>query len=165
MRILGTTDLLRPSCALLVLALLAPGALAEPLAWDQKAVTKIAVTLADALRDLNHTVRHNPQQRLGSSQRRAQYRARESLRLLVSISRRLASQLQAGEDMDATLPTYRRLQMIRRDAERDARRADIPAPTLERIVNAQALIDQLAAYFGSEPDATELDAEVPPAGT
>jgi hypothetical protein len=79
----------------------------------------------------------------------------------VSLSRRLASQLEAGEDMDATLPTYRRLQMIRRDAERDARRADIPAPTLERIVNAQTLIDQLAAYFGSEPDATELEAEAP----
>jgi hypothetical protein len=61
MRILETTGLLRPSCALLVLALLAPGALAEPLAWDQKAATKIAVSLADTPRDLNHTVRRNPQ--------------------------------------------------------------------------------------------------------
>lgn len=162
MRRLGPTGWIRASCLLLALALVPTLARAENLAWDQKVVTQVAVELADALRDLNHTVRRNPEQRLGSSQRRAQFRARESLRLLVSTSRRLASQLESGEDMDATLPTFRRLQMIRRDAERDGRRADILAPTMERIVNAQALIDRLATYYGAEPDATELDTETPP---
>jgi hypothetical protein len=146
---------------LLALALLAPAAIAQPRAWDQKEVTAIAVELADALRDLKHTVRRNPKQRVGSSQRRAQYRARESLRFLVGLSSRLAAQLRAGDDLDATLPTFRRLQMVRRDAERDARRAFLPEPTVERIAGAQALIDRLAAFYGSEPDATESDSEAP----
>jgi len=161
MRRSGTKAWILPCIALLVGALFAGHAAAENRPWDQQAVTKIAVELADAVRDLNHTVRANPEQRVGSSQRRAQYRARENLRLLVRTSRRLAFHLEAGEDMDSTLPIYRRLQMIRRDAERAGRSADIPAPTQERIVNARTLVDQLSAYYGSKPDETELDSEAP----
>jgi len=131
----------------------ASSALAQTKAWDQKAVTAIATKLAATLHDLRVNVRRNPQMTKGSPARQAQFTARESLRLLVITSQRLSSQLQAGEDRDATLPTYRRLQMLRRDAEQDARRANIPAPTLDKIASAQTLLDQLAPYFEETPAA------------
>jgi hypothetical protein len=130
----------------LSLTALAPNALAET-AWDQKAVTGIATKVAKSVKDLHLTVKKNPDAQVGSPQRRAQYSARESVKLLVTVSQRLASQLQAGEDQDATLPTYKRLQLIRRDAEEDGRKGNIPAPTLEKVVAMQALMDQLAPYY------------------
>ncbi len=162
MRLLRTSTLAMGASLALLLSVFASGAFAQAAAWDQKAVTAIATKLEAALRDLQITVRQNPQTQLGSSQRRAQFTARESLRLLVSTSQRLASQLRAGEDLDATLPTYRRLQMLRRDAERAARRADIQAPTIERIASAQALIDQLMPFYGTaatEEEAAEAAAD------
>ena len=138
--------------------------------WDQKQVTAIAVQLERALRDLRVTVRRNPQVSATTLQRRTQFEARESLRFLVTTSQRLASQLQAGEGLDATLPTFRRLMMFRRDAERAGRRANIQAPTLERIVAAQTLIDQLMPFYGqavTEEEAAEKaptpEAATPPA--
>ena len=136
----------------LSLTALAPNALAET-AWDQKAVTGIATKLATSVKDLNLTVKKNPDAQAGSPQRRAQYNARESVKLLVTISQRLASQLKAGEDQDATLPTYKRLQLIRRDAEEDGRKGNIPAPTLEKVVAMQTLLDQLAPYYEDAPAA------------
>ena len=132
----------------LSLVLLAGAAHAQTTPWDQKAVTAIAVKLEKALRDLNVTVRQNPDATVGTPQRRAQFQARESIRMMVSTSQRLASQLKAGEDLDATLPTYRRMQMLRRDAERAGRRANLPAPTLARVVSARALLDELTPFYG-----------------
>ena len=134
------------------LVLLANAAPAET-AWDQKAVTSIATKLSHSLKDLNVTVKKNPQAQVGSPQRRAQYNARESLRLLVNVSQRLAAQLQAGEDKDATLPTYKRMQLLRREAEDEGRKGQIPAPTLEKVVSMQALMDQLAPYYEDAPAA------------
>lgn len=134
--------------SLLVLA--APATLAET-AWDQKTVTDIAVKLAKSMKDLNLTVKKNPQAQVGSPQRRAQYNARESLRLLVNVSGRLASQLQAGEDKDATISTYKRMQLLRREAEDEGRKGQIPAPTLEKVVSMQAVMDQLAPYYEDAP--------------
>ena len=150
----------------LLLSLLATNALAQAAPWDQKAVTAIAVKLDRTLRNLKFTVRRNPQATLGSPLRRAQFQARESLSLLVSASRRLSTQLQAGDDLDATLPTFRRLQMLRRDAERAGRRANMPAATLNQVVNAQALIEQLVPFYGqaaAEEEAIEKAEDAAPA--
>ncbi|HTY19153.1 MAG TPA: hypothetical protein VMH82_15590 [Myxococcota bacterium] len=143
----------------LTLCVAASSAEAQQKSWDQKAVTALAQKLAASLRDLRVTVRRNPQATKGSPQRQAQFRARDSLRLLVVTSQRLATQLKGGADMDETLPTFRRLQSLRRDAETDGRRADIPAPTLERITSVQALIDQLAAYYQEAPAAPASEAK------
>ena len=67
--------------------------------------------------------------------------------------REMASQLKAGEDKDATLPTFKRLGSIRRDAEEDGRKANMQAPALEKVVSAQALMDQLAPYYEDAPAA------------
>lgn len=151
-------------CALL-LSTLATSALAQATPWDQEAVTAIAVKLEQALRDLRVTVRQNPQETKGSPTRRAQFQARETLGLLVSASQRLSSQLRAGEDLDATLPTYRRLQMLRSDAERSGRRANIPTPTMEQIVAAKALIDQLTPFYGQAAGEEEAAEKTEPVKT
>ena len=132
----------------LVLALAAPAAHSQTsAAWDQKAVAALATKLATALKDLHVTVKKNPDQPVGSPSRRAQYQAREDLKLLVSTSQRLASQLNSGEDLDATLPTWKRVQMTLRDAQENGKKGQIPAPTLEKVVSVQALVDQIAPYY------------------
>lgn len=130
-----------------------PAPPAAPKAWDQKAVTALATKLAGALKDLNVTVRKTPEATMGSPNRRAQYQVREEVKLLVSISQRLATQLREGEDKDATLPTYRRLQSVRRDAAESGRKAGIPAPTLEKVVSARAVLDELEPYYLDAPEA------------
>ena len=147
----------------LLLSMSATSAFAQATPWDQKAVTAIAVKLERSLRDLRVTVRRNPQATKGSPIRRAQFQARETLGLLVSTSQRLSSQLRAGEDLDATLPTYRRLQMLRRDAERSGRRANIPTPTMEQIVAAQALIDQLTPFYAQAAAEEQVAEKAEPA--
>jgi len=79
----------------------------------------------------------------------------------VNVSQRLASQLQAGEDKDATLPTYRRLQMTRRDAEQSARRIDIQKPILDRIEKARAFLDQLEPFYEDAPGTSGAEAPAP----
>jgi len=116
-------------------------------------VTHIAVKLAQSMKDLHLTVKKSPDQPRGSPGRRAQYNARETLKLLVTVSQRLASQLKAGEDKDATLPTYDRMEMLRRDAEGAGRKARIPSPTLDKVVGTRALLDQLAPYYEDAPAA------------
>ena len=145
----------------LSLCLVAGSAFAEAVAWDQKGVTQIAVELAKELRGLHVAVRRNPRVPATTLQRRAQYQAREDVRFLVNVSQRLASQLQAGEDKDATLPTFRRLQMFRRDAEQSARSLDIQKPILERVENARALVDQLAPFYEEAPGTPGTEAPAP----
>ena len=160
MRFFRNLALARAALVALSLCLIARGALAEAVAWDQKAVTDIAVGLAKELRGLHVEVRRNPRVPATTTARRAQFQAREDVRFLVSVSQRLASQLQAGEDKDATLPTYRRLQMIRRDAEQSARRIDIQKPILERVERARVLVDKLAPFYEDAPG-TEAPAPAP----
>jgi len=165
-RSVRTSWLAKSAGLVLSLFVFASSAFAQAAAWDQKAVTAIAVKLEQSLRDLDRAVRRNPTGQVGSPLRRAQFQAHESLRLLMITSRRLATQLRASEDLDATLPTFRRLKMLRRDAERAGRRANIPGPTLERIVSAQALIDQLMPFYGqaeAEEEAAEQAASGPEA--
>jgi len=153
--------LARGAMVALSLCLVARGAFAEAVAWDQKEVTRLAVELAKELRGLHVAVRRNPRVPPTTLQRRVQYQAREDVRFLVNVSQRLASQLQAGEDKDATLPTFRRLQMFRRDAEQSARSLDIQKPILERVENARALVDQLAPFYEDAPGATRTEAPAP----
>ena len=147
------------------LALDAGNAQAQATPWDQKAVTAIAVKLAKGLKDLNVTVKKNPDQPIGSPGRKAQYEAREDIKMLVTVSQRLAAQLQAGDDMDATLSTYKRLRGLKRDAEDAGKRGNIPAPTLEKVGSVQALLDQLAPYYEEGPEAGAPVAAPAPAPT
>lgn len=136
-------------CAALLLGWASGPASAESESWDQQKVTAIAQELADAVKDLKDVVRQNPDQ-VSGSQRRAQYAAREDLRLLSNTTKHLALELEKGEGREATLPIYRRVQTLRRDAEEDGRKAMIQAPTMERISIAKEILARLAPYYAEE---------------
>jgi leucyl-tRNA synthetase len=132
-----------------LLGLASPSATAESATWDQAKVTAIAKELADAVKDLKDVVRQNPDQ-VSGPQRRAQYAAREDLRLLSNTTRHLAMELERGEGREATLPVYRRVQTLRRDAEEDGRKAMIQTSTMEKIAVAEEILARLAPYYAEE---------------
>ncbi len=134
------------SGVLIVALLLAPGRAPAQAQWDQAKVTAIAEQFAASLNDLQITVRKDPTLP-GGSMRAAQYQAREDLRQFVNTIERLAASLKAGEGQEETLPIYRRAEQHRRDAAEAARRADIPAATLEKIEKSRVILAQLAPYY------------------
>jgi len=131
------------------LALAASPALAEAAKWDQQRVTRLATQLAAAVKDLRVEVERNPDQPPGLA-RRAQYQAREDLRLLQYTTRQLASSLAKGEDRDATAPIFQRVETLRRDAEENGRKGMIPEATLNKIAKAQDLLLQISPYYKEE---------------
>lgn len=131
------------------LALAAGAAQAQvppPAKWDQARVTDIALKLRDAAKDLYVEALKSPDKPVGSS-RRAQYSAREDLRQISNMARRLASQLKAGKGRDETQGIYDRLQLKRRDAEEEGRKIDIGQSVLDKIGPLNDLLRQLAPYY------------------
>jgi hypothetical protein len=131
------------------LALCASPAFAQAAQWDQQRVTQLATQLAAAVKDLRVEVRKSPDQPPGQS-RRAQYQAREDLRLLQYTTQQLASSLAKGEDRDATAPIFQRIQTLRRDAAENGRKGMIPEATLAKIEKARELLDQISPYYAGE---------------
>ncbi len=119
---------------------------AAPQAWDQERVTALAQQLADAVKDLRFTVRGSPDQPVGG-QRRAQYAAREDLRLLQSQTRRLAALLDQGEAKDETFSVFRRIEQIRRSAEDNGARAMISEAIMEKIGAARKILSELEPFY------------------
>jgi hypothetical protein len=132
--------------ALAAALLLAPALASAQAQWDQEKVTAIAEELAASLKDLRITLRTEPDQPPGRMHV-AQYAAREDVRLLVNTTQRLAAALKEGEGQLETLPIYRRIVDIRRDAEENAKRGDAPAPTRERIEKSREILARLAPYY------------------
>lgn len=139
------------ACAGLALGLVltASPALAEAARWDQQRVTRLASQLAAAVKDLRVEVEKNPDQPPGLA-RRAQYQAREDLRLLQYTTRQLASSLEKGEGREATAPIFQRVETLRRDAEENGRKGMIPEATLNKIAKAQDLLLQISPYYAEE---------------
>ena len=131
------------------LALAAPPALAEAAKWDQQRVTALAKELAAAVKDLRVDVEKNPDQPPGPA-RRAQFQAREDLRLLQYTTRQLASSLAKGEGRDETAPIFQRIETLRRDAEENGRKAMIAEATLAKIAKAKDLLLQISPYYAAE---------------
>jgi hypothetical protein len=135
---------------LAALVLWAAPALAQappPAAWDQAKVTAIAKQLAEATGTLYDAVKKVPPPAMGA-QRKSFYNATQSLRRLGSETRSLAAQLENGEGKDETLPTYKHIQMIRRDAAEEGRSAGvIPDDVLAKVDKARDLLLQLSGYY------------------
>jgi len=117
-----------------------------PAKWDQARVTDIALELRGATKDLYVEALKSPDKPVGSA-RRAQYSAREDLRQISNMARRLAGQLKAGKGADETHGIYMRLQAKRRDAEEEGRKIDIGQPVLDKIAPVTDLLRQLAPYY------------------
>jgi hypothetical protein len=130
----------------LALALGVGAASAEVAAWDQERVTALASELHESVKDLKVTVQRNPDQPIGGA-RRAQYEARDQLRVLQSLTRHLQGDLEDGADREATITTYKRVQTVRRDLEEIGRKANIQSNTLEAVMQVQDVLRRLAPYY------------------
>lgn len=147
-------SIMRPSLALLAALVLfsVPGAgAALATAWDQAAVTALAMQLADAAGDVRQSVRMAPSARPAGSRNRA--RALDDLRVVENSINHLARQLEQGKGAEDTYPTFQRIQTLRRDIAMRARQAALTEPTISKFETARGLLEQLAPYYAAEVEA------------
>lgn len=115
--------------------------------WNQEKVTQIAKQLADATGTLEASVRKLPPPPVGA-QRKAFYNSVQLLRRLESETRVLARELAEGRGLDETLPIYKQVNLLRRDAAEESRSAlVIPDDVLAKVDKARDLLQQLSGYY------------------
>ena len=139
-------------CAAVALLLLPAAGFADLAKWDQARVTQIAEELAAAMKDLRKEIRATPLSE-DPTRQRARYEALEDLRIMTNSSKHLAAQLKEGKSRDQTFATWRRLGLLRREIEENARKSLIPDPIMEKILKAGELLIRLTPYYASEEEA------------
>jgi hypothetical protein len=130
------------------------GAAAED-PWNQEKAAAAAAKLAAALDGLRTALRQQPPPGTGIAPgggQRATHQLRDRLRLMESESRHLADELARGASRDETLPTFERVNTIRRDAVHQAQRVFLQQPVKDRIIAARDPLEELAGYYGIEID-------------
>jgi hypothetical protein len=132
--------------ALLLLPTVAPAELAK---WDQERITQIAEEFAGAMKELRREIRAAPPS-MDPTRQRARYEALEDIRIMTNSSTHLANKLKAGEGREETSAVWRRLDLLRRDFEENARKSEIEDAILEKIVKAGELLIRLTPYYTSE---------------
>jgi hypothetical protein len=139
--------------ATLALLLLPTAALAELATWDQARVTQIAEEFAGAMKELRKEMQAAPPI-TDPSRQRALYVALDDIRIMTNSSTLLANKLKAGEGREETFAQWRRLDMVRRDFEENARKADIEDAIMAKILTAGELLIRLTPYYRSEEKPT-----------
>jgi len=129
--------------ALLVLGV---AAATQAATWSQERVTALAGELYEDVKELKVTVQLSPDQPIGGA-RRAQYEARDQLRVLQSLTRHLKSDLEGGAGHGETVTTFKRIQTVRRDLEELGRQANIQNNTLEKVMAVQDVLRRLEPYY------------------
>ena len=120
--------------------------------WDQEKVTAIAGDLSQAAQELRDALRREPTPTIGGRPgRRAFFALREEVQVLTSASRRLHSRLGEGAGLDETYPTYRRLLVTARRAERELRRLGLGEPVSGRIEATADAIRRIRPFYEAEP--------------
>lgn len=123
---------------------------AQPAAeWDQERVTALAAELYEDVKDLKIIAQKNPDQPIGGA-RRAQYEARDQLRVLQGQARHLRDDLQGGAGHEETVTSFKRIQQIRRDLEELARKAAVRDNTMAAVMQVQDVLRRMAPYYEAE---------------
>jgi hypothetical protein len=137
------------SAVAVVLALALPAApsRAQSAEWNQARVTELAVELADVVAELQSAFRREPSPTIASPQTRARHRFRDSLRVLRTETRALASDLEAGAGLEETWPVARRARMVIRDMQDEGRRMSWKEPVVGHARRAEELIGQIAPFY------------------
>jgi hypothetical protein len=138
--------------AALALLLLPTAALGELAKWDQARVTQIAEEFADAMKELRREMQAAPAI-TDPARQRALYVALDDIRIMTNTSTLLANKLKAGEGRDETYAAWRRLDLLRRDFEENARKADIEDAIMSKILTAGELLIRLTPYYKGEEEA------------
>lgn len=130
--------------------LLAAGAASAELAtWDQERVAKYAAELVTAVDDLEQSLKKIGIQNF--AQQNAMYQVQDTVDLLHTTSRGLSKALAGGKGREETLPRFKRLQQLRRDAEVEGRRADIPEAVFEKVFAVGSALIKLRPYYEEQP--------------
>jgi len=114
--------------------------------WDQEKTAALAGELESAVSGLRDAVRKSPMWG-NPQQKRTLYRIADKLRLIESESASLHAQLVKGAGMDETLPTYERIQRLRRDAQVHAAKTDVSAFTKPKLDRATEVLGLIAPYY------------------
>ena len=119
--------------------------------WNQERVTALAKELRDDVKELKITVRKNPDAPIGGA-RRAQYEARDQLRVVQGLAGHLHNDLEDGAGRAETITTYKRIQTARRDLEELGRKAALRENTLEKVMAVQDVLRRLAPYYEEQTE-------------
>ena len=139
----------------LMAALFSSGAAWAELAnWNQERVTGYAKELVDACEGLAVAVNQLPIQQ---AKQRVFYQARDDIRIMERAAKGLAAALESGEDRAATEARFKRIQLLRRDAEVNARGADFPEGVFDKIFPVGGALLKLRPYYEEDPEAAERE--------
>lgn len=127
----------------------AAAASAELAAWQQERVTKYAEELVTATNDLRQALDSVGIQNL--AQQNAMYQVKDTVKLLHTASTGLAEALRNGKGREETMPRFKRVQTLRRDAEEEGRSADIPEAVFDRVFTVGSALQKLRPYYVDEP--------------
>ena len=140
--------------AALALLLLPTAALAELAKWDQARVTQIAEEFEVAMKDLRQEMQAAPPM-TDPARQRALYVALDDIRIMTNSATLLANKLKAGEGREETFAAWRRLDLLRRDFEENARKAMIEDAIMEKILTAGELLIRLTPYYRADAEAAD----------
>ena len=129
---------------------------AELATWDQKRVTKYAAELKLATADLKKAFDAIGIQ--NAAQQNAMYQVEDTIEMLDTAANGLDHALKDGKGRDETLPRYKRVESLRRDAEEQGRSADIPEAVFEKVFDVGSALIKLRPYYVEEPAAEEKPA-------
>jgi hypothetical protein len=138
-------------------AITAGTASAELATWDQARVSKYAAELTVATDDLRKSFDAIGMQNV--AQQNARYQVKDTIKMLAVASGGLAEALANGKGRDETMPRYKRLESLRRDAELEGRSADIPDAVFEKVFDVGNALIKLRPYYVDEPPPEEKQAE------
>lgn len=119
---------------------------AQTEAWNQEKVTALAKELESSVSGLRDAVRRSPL-RENPQQKTRIFRIADQLRLIESESASLHARLARGEGMDETLPSFQRIQRLRRSAQSLANRTDVSAQTQPKLDRANQVLGQMAPFY------------------
>ena len=123
---------------------------AQKTAWNQEVVTSLSGELEKSVTGLRNVVRGSPNLN-NPGFRRKIYEIIDNLRLIEQSASSLHASLKKGAGMEETLPTYKRLQQIRRDTEVLAQQVDISAVTRPKLDEAKDILSKIEPYYPDEP--------------
>ena len=118
--------------------------------WNQEVVTATAGELEEAVSGLRDTVRGSPNLDV-PTKKRTIYQILDNLRMIEASAGSLHAALRGGAGMEETLPTYKRLQQLRRETADLAQRVDISAITKPKLEKARDLLQKIEPYYPPEP--------------
>jgi hypothetical protein len=127
----------------------ASAASAELARWDQERVAKYAAELKLATADLKQALESVGIQNF--AQQNAMYQVKDTVEMLDNTANGLDHALKKGKGREETLPRYRRIETLRRDAEEEGRSADIPDAVFEKVFAVGAALLKLRPYYVEEP--------------